>query len=287
MKEKRARLVIRNLPFQANEENLKEHFEKFGEILDVKVLKKEDGKLVGCGFVQFKLVQKAAKARHHLNGKTFLGREIEVDFALAKNKFESEAKEETEVKVKEEPVGDEEIKEEPVEVDEIKDETEEEVLKEEQEAEESDNDDDKEIELDESDESEEEKEEEPVKKPKFESNDVTEGKTIFIKNVPFSATNEDLKQCMSQFGPLYYALICIDKYTEHSKGTAFVKFRNAEDAQKALEAGTELTLLGNILDCHRALGRDELRKKDQAKKEEKSAPKDSRNLYLVKEGGKY
>lgn len=64
-----------------------------------------------------------------------------------------------------------------------------------------------------------------IKKPHVISNDVTEGKTIFIKNVPFSATNDDLKQCLSQFGPLYYALICIDKFTEHSKGTAFVKFR--------------------------------------------------------------
>ncbi|XP_044255776.1 RNA-binding protein 28 [Tribolium madens] len=286
LKEKRARLVIRNLPFEATEENLKKHFEKFGEVQEVKVLKKEDGKLVGCGFVQFKLVQKAAKARHHLNGKPFLGREIEVDFALAKNKYnktedKNEIKEENEVKIKEEPVDVDESQE---VIEEIKNESEDEAAEIEGESEqdeslkqESDSEENEES-------SEEEEEEPPLKKPKFESNDVIEGKTIFIKNVPFTATNDDLKQCMSQFGPLYYALICIDKYTEHSKGTAFVKFRNAEDAQKALEAGTELTLLGNVLDCHRALGRDELRKKVETKKEEKIAPKDSRNLYLVKEG---
>jgi RNA-binding proteins (RRM domain) len=47
---------------------------------------------------------------------------------------------------------------------------------------------------------------------------------VFIKNVPFSATNEDLRTCVEQFGKVIYAIICIDPVTEHSKGTAFVKF---------------------------------------------------------------
>jgi nucleolar protein 4 len=55
--------------------------------------------------------------------------------------------------------------------------------------------------------------------------DVNEGCTVFLKNVPFTATNEELKQCMLKFGPIIYALICIDPLTEHSKGTAFVKFQ--------------------------------------------------------------
>lgn len=60
------------------------------------------------------------------------------------------------------------------------------------------------------------------------------------------------------------------------------EFQNEEDAEKCLQAGTELTLLGNILDCHKALNRDDLKSKTDKKIEEK---KDSRNLYLVKEGG--
>lgn len=52
-----------------------------------------------------------------------------------------------------------------------------------------------------------------------------------------------------------------------------------------MNAGTELTLLGNVLDCHPALDRDEVQKKIHEKKELKKEPKDSRNLYLVKEGG--
>jgi len=57
------------------------------------------------------------------------------------------------------------------------------------------------------------------------SSDVSEGRTVFVKNVPFSANNDDVRNCMEQFGQVIYALICIDPVTEHSKGTAFVKFQ--------------------------------------------------------------
>lgn len=57
------------------------------------------------------------------------------------------------------------------------------------------------------------------------SNDVLEGRTVFIKNVPFMATEEELEKAVEKFGPIFYAKICIDPLTEHSKGTAFVKFK--------------------------------------------------------------
>jgi len=72
---------------------------------------------------------------------------------------------------------------------------------------------------------EEENRSEFAKCPSRVSNDVSEGKTVFLKNVPFSVKNEELKKCMEQFGPVYYALVCIDPLTEYSRGTAFVKFR--------------------------------------------------------------
>lgn len=63
-------------------------------------------------------------------------------------------------------------------------------------------------------------------KKRFKSHDVKEGLTVFLKNVSFSVDNDELKRFMKeQFGPIYYALVCVDRLTEHSKGTAFVKFR--------------------------------------------------------------
>lgn len=66
----------------------------------------------------------------------------------------------------------------------------------------------------------------PVNKKRFKSHDVKEGLTVFFRNVSFSVNNDELKQFMKErFGPVYYALVCVDRLTEHSKGTAFVKFR--------------------------------------------------------------
>jgi len=59
---------------QTDEEQLKEHFSKFGEINDIKLLRKPDGKLIGCGFVQFIVKQNAAKAIAHTSGKDFGGK---------------------------------------------------------------------------------------------------------------------------------------------------------------------------------------------------------------------
>lgn len=276
---KRARLVVKNLPFTVTAEKLKEHYEKFGEVTEVNLLKKPDGNLVGCAFIQFKLVQKAAKARHHTDGKEFMDRIISCDFALSKDIYTKAPKRNVNVEVKKESESEDGIVDLTLVKDEVddddsathnvsnennfvadikkEDENEEkhstldyddvdckdEVDSEEEEEESAENDDDDETsedekperdsEIESAEEEEEESEandsdvEESIieeKKPRVRSNDVNEGKTVFVKNIPFSATNEQFKECISQFGPVHYALICIDKLTEHSRGTGFVKF---------------------------------------------------------------
>lgn len=58
------------------------------------------------------------------------------------------------------------------------------------------------------------------------SHDINEGKTVFLKNVPFDITNDELRAFLvEQIGPVYFAVVCIDRLTEHSRGTAFVKFK--------------------------------------------------------------
>lgn len=50
-------------------------------------------------------------------------------------------------------------------------------------------------------------------------------RTVFFKNVPFIVDNEQLKECAEKYaGAVEYAVICMDPLTEHSKGTAFVRF---------------------------------------------------------------
>ncbi|KAI4495694.1 hypothetical protein M0802_008529 [Mischocyttarus mexicanus] len=295
IRKKKSRIIIRNLPFQITEDNLTEYFSKYGKIEEVNLLKK-DGKLVGCGFIQFDHVQSAAKAIHYANMKMLQGRSIVVDWAIpksiyTKNKNNNEDNVNTEIKIESEENQDDDDdksnnKNECMDVsteeneEDIKDLSKEEVqdVKDEEVIEES---------FKEEEEEEEEEEviddKELIKKQNFkrESNDVEEGKTVFIKNVPFSTTNNELKEFMERFGPVEYALICIDRLTEHSKGTAFVKFKNVEDSEKCLSAGTELRLHDAILEPYRALSRKCIMDKKNLKNKKE---KDSRNLYLVREG---
>jgi hypothetical protein len=55
-------------------------------------------------------------------------------------------------------------------------------------------------------------------------------------------------------------------------------------AELCLAAGTELTLLDQTLDVYQALNKDELQQKTNLKHDVQKN-KDSRHLYLVKEGG--
>lgn len=68
-----ARLIVRNISFKATEDALKKHFEPFGTVEEVKLLRKPDGKLVGCGFVHYTHVPMANKALAATNKKPFLG----------------------------------------------------------------------------------------------------------------------------------------------------------------------------------------------------------------------
>lgn len=59
---------------------------------------------------------------------------------------------------------------------------------------------------------------------------------IYVGNLPFSTTQEDLEQLFSQFGQIGKASIISDRETGRSRGFGFVEMPNAEEGQKAIEA---------------------------------------------------
>ncbi|KAL7423249.1 RNA recognition motif-containing protein [Cryptotrichosporon argae] len=71
----------------------------------------------------------------------------------------------------------------------------------------------------------------PVK-PRLPETDV--GSTLFIRNLPFEATEPELQAVFRVFGPLRYAKITIDKATGRSRGTGFACFWNTADADAAI-----------------------------------------------------
>jgi len=287
-KQKKSRLIVRNLSFKATDEKLKSHFEKHGKVVDVNILKKKDGKMVGCAFVQYSNVAEAAKAIKELNGNNFLNRPIAIDWAVSKERFQGQAP------IKEESIDDEpEIKTEPgedIKTEDIKTED----IKIEEDSEsgsdvEAGSDEGSEDASDEDDLDEEDEEEVATKKRSWEKgHDINENKTVFLRNLSFTSVEEDLKAMLQDnFGKVIFAKFVIDKVTEHPKGTAFVKFGSEESALKCIEAvGSDagLWLDNRQIYAAEALKPDEAKTKQEAKRVQKDEKKDNRNLYLAREG---
>ena len=76
------KLFVGNLPWQANEDSLKQHFESCGNVLSVKVVTDQyTGKSKGFGFVEMESAEEAQRAIDQLNEQPMLGRNLRVSMA--------------------------------------------------------------------------------------------------------------------------------------------------------------------------------------------------------------
>ena len=66
---------------------MRTHFEELGEVMDVDILRKPDGRMLGCAFVQYKKVLQATEALKDCNHSQLLGMTIAVDWAVPKHLF--------------------------------------------------------------------------------------------------------------------------------------------------------------------------------------------------------
>ncbi len=60
-------------------------------------------------------------------------------------------------------------------------------------------------------------------------------KRLYVGNLPYSATDEELKSTFSQAGTVDSATVISDKFSGRSKGFGFVEMSTDEGAQKAIE----------------------------------------------------
>ena len=67
-------------------------------------------------------------------------------------------------------------------------------------------------------------------------------KNIYVGNLPYSATDDTLRQTFEQHGPVQSARVITDRATGRPRGFGFVEMDNAADADKAIEAlnGSEM-----------------------------------------------
>lgn len=144
----------------------------------------------------------------------------------------------------------------------------------------------------------------------------TENTTIFIRNLPYDTTDEDLyEHFTTHFGPVRYARVVFDTETDRPRGTGFVCFRHESDAKSCVQAAPKqdttshnaydayhnkqsilqnsssdpsgkYTLSGRLLSVTRALPKNEAdrRASESATTRLAKQQSDKRRLYLLSEG---
>ena len=74
-----------------------------------------------------------------------------------------------------------------------------------------------------------------------------ENKKLYVGNLPYSTTDDQLKEVFSQAGTVESVRIITDKYSGRSKGFAFVEMSTAAEAQKAIQTLNKYELDGRAL----------------------------------------
>lgn len=317
-KKRAPRLIVRNLPWAVkSEDQLVKVFQSYGKVKSVIIPKKKTGEMSGFAFVTMKGYKNAERAMEKINGKEIEGRPVAVDWALEKEDYqkrveqeqEQEQKDGNDVKIKEEDASDDdedtEDAEEGSDTGEGTD----------QEPDDDDEEYDGESEGDDQDRDQDEEEEDKDEdmsddEASVKSRPDPSNTTLFIRNIPFSTTDEILADHFSHFGPVRYARVVMDPATDHPRGTAFVAFYTTDVADSILCAApkdtapqtstgsknsilqhTELdpsgqfTLDGRILSVTRAVDRAtaaSLEETSAATRQKRTS--DKRRLYLLQEG---
>ncbi|MGB7859174.1 MAG: RNA-binding protein [Acidimicrobiia bacterium] len=79
---------------------------------------------------------------------------------------------------------------------------------------------------------------------------------IYVGNLPFNTTNDDLEQLFSQHGSVSRAQVITDRETGRSRGFGFVEMESDDEAQAAIEATNDSDFGGRNLKVNVARPRD-------------------------------
>jgi nucleolar protein 4 len=306
------KLIVRNLPWSIKTgEDLSLLFRSYGKVKHAVVPTKGPRVQYGFGIVILRGRKNAEKALAGINGKEVDGRTLAVDWAVDKETWEEQKD-----AVADEQQADSAVVANGVEVEPKDPQGAKPAGGDSDSGDMSDEDDiddlDAEVDLSHlgSDDEDDEKEEEQREN----KNDTT----VFIRNLPYSADDDILKEHFSAFGPIRYARVVYDQETERPKGTAFVCFFNEDDAKacvkdapkhegpvagdgdkkrkseplkhsvlqnEATDPSGKYTMEGRVLQVSRALTREDAgRRADEASEKRDVRDRDKRRLYLLSEG---
>jgi RNA recognition motif-containing protein len=79
---------------------------------------------------------------------------------------------------------------------------------------------------------------------------------LFVGNLPYDATEEEIRQHFSSVGNLSYVSIPLDRETGKKRGFAFVEFADAQQAQEAIRQFNNQPFKGRPLAVNEARARE-------------------------------
>jgi RNA recognition motif-containing protein len=80
---------------------------------------------------------------------------------------------------------------------------------------------------------------------------------IYIANLPFKASEDDLVGLFGEFGAVESARIITDKFTRRSRGFGFVEMNDGTEGQTAIEKLNGFDFMGRTLVVNEAKSRTE------------------------------
>jgi len=70
---------------------------------------------------------------------------------------------------------------------------------------------------------------------------------IYVANIPYKATDDELRNLFAQYGEVSSAKIIMDKMTQRSRGFGFVEMKDDEGARAAMDALNNYDFMGKKL----------------------------------------
>ena len=83
------------------------------------------------------------------------------------------------------------------------------------------------------------------------------GKNIYVGNLPYDTTGDDLVQLFQTYGTVTSGQVIIDKFSGRSRGFGFVEMANDDEAHTAIEALNGSPFGGRPLTVNEARPREE------------------------------
>lgn len=80
---------------------------------------------------------------------------------------------------------------------------------------------------------------------------------IYVGNLPYSVTDEQLKSIFEEYGTVSSANVIFDRQTNRSKGFGFVEMENDSEAQEAINKLNETELSGRNIRVNQAKPRED------------------------------